>query len=91
VEVHVRKAYRIKGSSFTKPENLPEGFEVRERMVGDTVNLRNGVCLQEAKDGSVVMYRKGESGSNVKLSRDDQFVIMVFLNRVINSHIVPLD
>lgn len=87
----MRKAYRITGSSFERPENLPEGFTVKERLVGESLELSNGLSFQEVKDGTVVAYRKDQSGSNVKLSRDDQWLLMVFLNRNLNAHVVHIN
>jgi hypothetical protein len=80
----VRKAYRITGSSFTKPDNLPEGFAVKERIVGEVLGTKD-LVFHEAKDGSVVVYRQGVSGSNVKLSPTEVEEVLFFLQRVANS------
>lgn len=81
----MRKAYRVTGSTFTKPENLPEGLTVRERLVGEVLGT-TALVFQEVKDGSMVVYRQGVPNSNVKLSRMEMYKVMIFLNRVINSH-----
>lgn len=81
----MRKAYRITGSSFDKPENLPEGFTVKERLVGEVLGT-NALVFHEVKDGSVVVYRQGVSGSNVKLDPEEVKEVMMFLNKVYNSY-----
>lgn len=81
----MRKAYRVTGSTFTKPENLPEGLTVKERLVGEVLGT-TAFVFQEVKDGSVVVYRQGVPNSNVKLSRMEIYKVMIFLNKVINSH-----
>lgn len=82
----MRKAYRITGSSFAEPKNLPEGFSVKERLVGEVLGT-DALVFHEVKDGSVVVYRQGVAGSNVKLSPEEVRQVMMFLNRVQNSFI----
>jgi hypothetical protein len=77
----VRKAYRITGSSFTEPINLPEGFTVKERLVGEVLGTK-ALVFHEVKDGSVVVYRQGVAGSNVKLSPEEVGEVAKFLVRV---------
>jgi hypothetical protein len=74
----MRKAYRITGSSFTEPSNLPEGFTVKERLVGEVLGTK-ALVFHEVKDGSVVVYRQGVAGSNVKLSPEEVREVMNFL------------
>ena len=81
----MRKAYRITGSSFDKPENLPEGFAVKERLVGDVLGT-TALVFHEVKDGSVVVYRQGVPNSNVKLSPEEVRDVMNFLYRVRESY-----
>ena len=78
----MRKAYRITGSSTTKPENLPEGFTVRERLVGDILGTKE-LVFHEVKDGSMVVYRQGVAGSNVKLSWEEVQQLAGFLVEVV--------
>jgi len=78
----VRKAYRITGSSFTKPDNLPEGFVVKERLVGEVLGTKD-LVFHEVKDGSVVMYRQGIAGSNVKIPFEDVVKVASFLVNVV--------
>lgn len=78
----MRKAYRIIGSSTTKPENLPEGFTVKERLVGEVLGTKE-LVFHEVKDGSVVVYRQGVSGSNVKLSFDEVGQLASFLVNIV--------
>lgn len=77
----MRKAYRITGSSFTKPENLPDGYTVKERLVGEVFGTEV-LVFHEVKDGSVVVYRQGVAGSNVKLSPEEVGQLCDFLSRV---------
>jgi hypothetical protein len=78
----VRKAYRITGSSFVEPKNLPEGFSVRERLVGDILGTKE-LVFHEVKDGSLVVYRQGVAGSNVKLSWEEVQQLAGFLVEVV--------
>lgn len=82
----MRKAYRITGSSFEKPANLPEGFVVKERLVGDSLTVegfRGGnLTFQEVKDGSVVLFKEGQSGSQLHFRAEDIEKIFRFLGDV---------
>ncbi len=78
----MRTAYRIVGSSTTKPENLPEGFEIRERLVGDEFQSESGLVFVEAKDGSVVVYKKGLERSNAKLNHSEILGLFRFFGDV---------
>lgn len=80
----MRKAYRITGSSFTKPDNLPEGYSVKERLVGEVLGTQ-ALVFHEVKDGSVVVYRQGVANSNVKLSPKEVVEVRTFLGRVADS------
>lgn len=82
----MRKAYRVTGSTFTKPENLPEGLTVKERLVGEELELSGGLSFFEVKDGTIVCFMKGASKSNQKLSRDDIYRAMIFFNKILNTH-----
>lgn len=86
----MRKAYRVTGSTFEKPENLPEGLTVKERLVGDTLTVpsfRSGnLTLVEVKDGSVVIFKEGESGSQIHFRAEDIQKIFRFLGDVAVSH-----
>ncbi len=90
----MRTAYRIVGSSTTKPENLPEGFEVRERLVGEVHQVRLGADKNanfvENKNGDVVVYQEGTRNSNFVVRHDDLPALFQFLNRVWIEHRVPL-
>jgi hypothetical protein len=86
----VRKAYRVAGSSFTKPENLPEGLTVKERLVGEVLGT-SSLVFHEVKDGSVVVYRQGVPNSNAKLSYEEVRKVMIFLNRVVNAHLIQVN
>lgn len=77
----MRKAYRISGSSFERPENLPEGFSVKERLVGEVLGTKE-LVFHEVKDGSVVVYRQGVSGSNAKIRPEEINDVIAFLFRV---------
>lgn len=81
----MRKAYRVTGSSTTKPENLPEGFTVKERLVGEILGTKE-LVFHEVKDGSMVVYRQGVAGSNVKLSYEEVYALMLFCNKHVNEH-----
>lgn len=81
----MRKAYRIAGSSTTKPENLPEGFTVKERLVGEVLGTKE-LVFHEVKDGSVVVYRQGVPNSNVKLSPEEVKEVVKFFAEVIYYH-----
>lgn len=81
----MRKAYRINGSSFDKPENLPEGFTVKERLVGD-IHATKELVFHEVKDGSMVVYRQGVPNSNVKLSYDEVKALSLFLSETVYYH-----
>lgn len=81
----MRKAYRINGSSFDKPENLPEGFTVRERLVGN-IHATKELVFHEVKDGSMVVYRQGVPNSNVKLSYDEVKALSLFLRETVYYH-----
>lgn len=74
----MRKTYRITGSSLTKPDNLPDGFEVRERLVGEILGTSQ-LVFREVKDGSMVVYRQGVAGTNVKLSWEEVQKLAGFL------------
>lgn len=82
----MRKAYRISGSSFVRPENLPDGFTVKERLVGEVFSTRD-LVFHETKDGSVVVYRQGVPGSNVKISLDEVIRLSNFLRTVALDHL----
>lgn len=77
----MRKAYRITGSSFEHPGTLPDGLSVKERLVGEALGTKE-LVFHEVKDGSVVVYRQGVAGSNVKLSPEEVRDVMNFLWRV---------
>lgn len=81
----MRKAYRITGSSHQKPENLPEGFSVKERLVGDVLGTKD-LVFHEVKDGSLVVYRQGVAGSNAKLSFEEVQDLAKFLNQMVYYH-----
>lgn len=81
----MRKAYRITGSSHQKPENLPEGFSVKERLVGDVLGTKE-LVFHEVKDGSLVIYRQGVAGSNAKLSFEEVQDLAQFLSQMIYYH-----
>lgn len=87
----MRKAYRIVGSSTTKPVNLPEGFEVRERLVGEEIELESGLSFREVKDGSVVLYQRGVDRSNAKISPEEVQVLFRFLGDVAAYHLAQKD
>lgn len=82
----MRKAYRIVGSSFQRPANLPEGFEIRERLVGEEIQLQSGLSFREVKDGSVVLYQKGVDRSNARISSEDVQELFRFLGDVAAYH-----
>ena len=84
----MRKAYRITGSSFYTPENLPEGFTVKERLVGEVMTAKE-LAFHEVKDGSLVVYQQGVAGSNVKITLNDVYRLMVFCNKIVNDHYRP--
>lgn len=81
----MRKAYRVTGSTFTKPENLPEGLTVKERFVGDITSTSEFV-FHEVKDGSVVIYRQGVPNSNAKVSYEELETVWRFLLKVWQDH-----
>lgn len=81
----MRKAYRITGSSFVEPKNLPEGFSVKERLVGEVLGT-DALVFREVSDGSVVVYRQGVAGSNVKLSPDEVRELLNFLTPIVYYH-----
>jgi hypothetical protein len=81
----VRKAYRITGSSFVEPKDLPEGFSVKERLVGEVLGTQ-ALVFHEVKDGSVVVYRQGVAGSNVKLSPEEVKEVVKFLSEIVYYH-----
>jgi hypothetical protein len=66
----MRKAYRVTGSTFTHPGELPEGLTVKERLVGDMLGTKEYV-FQEVKDGSLVIYRQGVPNSHYKLDWEE--------------------
>jgi hypothetical protein len=86
----VRKAYRVSGVTFTPPGKLPEGLVAKEVMVGETMGTSEFV-FREVKDGSVVIYRQGVPNSNAKLSPDEVKQVMIFLNRVVNAHLIQVN
>lgn len=81
----MRKAYRITGSSFDRPENLPEGFTVKERLVGEVFSV-GGLVFHEVQDGSMVVYRAGVTGSNVKLTYEELKSLSHFLSETVYHH-----
>lgn len=81
----MKKAYRITGSSTVKPENLPEGFTVKERLVGEVLGTKE-LVFHEVRDGSVVVYRQGVPNSNVKLSPEEVKEVVRFFSEVIYYH-----
>ena len=82
----MKKAYRVTGSSFIKPEGLPEGLTVKERLVGESL-ITDNLVFQEVKDGSVVIYRQGVVNSNAKLALEELKSVILFLNEVCVSHL----
>lgn len=74
----MRKAYRVTGSTFTHPGELPEGLTVKERLVGDILGTKEYV-FHEVKDGSLVIYRQGVPNSNYKLDWDEVQKLAGFL------------
>lgn len=81
----MRKAYRVTGSTFVHPGELPEGLTVKERLVGEILGT-NALVFREVKDGSVVVYRQGVPGSNVKLDPEEVKEVMMFLIKVRDSY-----
>lgn len=81
----MHKAYRIVGSSETYPTNLPKGFEVREREVGEVLGTQE-IVFREVKDGSVVMYRQGVANSSAKILPDELEEVWRFLLKVWQEH-----
>jgi hypothetical protein len=51
---------------------------VKERLVGEVLGTK-ALVFHEVKDGSVVVYRQGVAGSNVKLSPEEVREVMNFL------------
>lgn len=86
----MKKAYRVVGSSFEHPGELPEGFTVKERLVGDSLTVESfrggNLTFQEVKDGSVVLFKEGESGSQVHFKAEDIQKIFRFLGDVAVQH-----
>lgn len=86
----MRKAYRITGSSFNHPGTLPEGFTVKERLVGESLTLpshREGnLTLMEVKDGSVVVFVEGVSHSQIHFRAEDIQKIFRFMGDVAVAH-----
>lgn len=80
----MRRAYRVTGTSFTKPENLPEGYTVKERLVGEVLGT-TALVFREVKDGSLVVYRQGVANSNVKLSFEEVVQLASFLVNVVSD------
>lgn len=86
----MRKAYRITGSSFNHPGALPNGFTVKERLVGDVLKVpshREGnLVLMEVKDGSVVVFKEGVPNSQIHFRAADIQKIFRFLGEVAVAH-----
>lgn len=63
---------------------------MKERLVGDTLTVpsfRSGnLTLIEVKDGSVVVFKEGESGSQIHFRAEDIQKIFRFLGDVAVAH-----
>lgn len=85
----MRKAYKIVGLSTTKPENLPNGFSVQERSVGEVyqVNtLLGNVNFVETKTGDIVIYKEGVQGTSIKIPHERLRALAGFLLQVYFEH-----
>ncbi len=87
----MRKVYKVTGVSPKHPGNLPPGFTVTEKEVGDVHQIEFAASgrhanFVETKQGDVVIYREGVENSNFKIKHDQLPGLIRFLNQVWLEH-----
>lgn len=90
----MRKVYKVNGFSPKHPGNLPPGFTVTEKEVGDVHQIEFAASgrhanFVETKQGDVVVYREGVNNSNFKIKHDQLPDLIRFLNQVWLEHRKP--
>lgn len=90
----MRKVYKVTGFSATHPGDLPNGFSVSEKEVGEVHQIMfegsgRHTNFVETKQGDVVVYREGITNSNFKIPHDELPALVRFLNQVWLEHRGP--